>query len=466
MKTRKYVLSILGIAAAFAGDLYARSGVAVNLGGSIESSGINHPYGGDGATVGANKGGLDCRGTTTSSVKQYFYFAIDDAFAYNGSRQTVDITVHYFDNGTEALTLQYDSMGTDAYKDGTLIRKTNTNVWKSYTWHLTDARLANRQNLGADFRIRAAAGSISYIDLVYIHDFEPTKRKRAISTRQVTGNYSQLATDPAPFRDLMDHPELWPDTLSKVGMVKAYDYMLSNYTDAELTRWFAFLRSNGILFGVDTTVVNTGIRYGDQMFYWNKPTFDRIIACGGSLDDLYMDEPLTQTRSSNGLNEDQAYAVRETAKWIKLARTYYPDTRICSIEANPANGIDRLKSWIEDVNDACAQQGVEGLDYFALDCHWTSSWDFSNPLNLNNWCTSRGVPFSMIYWASPSDDSYVSADWEDDILEQGLKYFNKGGRPDQYLIQSWLVIPSLTVPESDPNSFTHSTSAFFGLYGN
>ena len=463
MKTTKLAMSLLGIAAAFASDLTARSGVGVNLGASIQSEGIYHYYGGDGATVAASKGGLDCRSTTTSSVKQYFYFNIDDGFAYNGSRQVVDITVHYFDNGTEALTLQYDSMGTSAYKDATLIRKTNSNTWKSYTWHLTDARLANRQNLGADFRIRAAAGSITSIDLVYIHDFEPEKRRRAISTRQMTGSYDGYIEDPAPFQQLMDRPDLWLDTASKVGMVKAYDYMINHYTDEQLSRWFAFLQTNGILFGVDTGVVKPGLPFGDQAFYHNKQTFDRIISCGGKIDDLFMDEPLTATRSF--YKEDQAYAVRETVKWIKLVRTYYPNTRICSIEANPFNGIDRLKSWIEDVNDGCAQQGVEGLDYFALDCHWTMSWDFSNPRDLNNWCRNRGVPFSMIYWAAPADKSYNSPDWEYYILQQGAKYFNGGGRPDQYLVQSWLLIPVDTIPESLPNSFTHSTSAFFGRFG-
>ena len=84
---------------------------------------------------------------------------------------------------------------------------------------------------------------------------------------------------------------------------------------------------------------------------------------------------------------------------------------------------------------------------------------------LEEHCRKRKLPFSLIYWASEqhalarmglADDStsYVS------IMQQGYDYAVLRGRPDQYVIESWLEAPSKSTPESEQWTFTRSVLDF------
>jgi hypothetical protein len=70
-------------------------------------------------------------------------------------------------------------------------------------------------------------------------------------------------------------------------------------------------------------------------------------------------------------------------------------------------------------------------------------------------CRKRKLPFSLIYWASEqsalarmglADDST----WYVSIMQQGYDYAMVQGRPDQYVIESWIKPPSHSVPETFP----------------
>src|SRR5205085_5691076 len=106
----------------------------------------------------------------------YFYFNVNDAWAYQGSKPNVYIRMDYYDAGTPTLSLQYDSIGPDFsyyYKNVAGPTIGNTNIWKHYTWHVTDANFGNRQNAGADFRIAGAVGATFYLDIVRVSTDQP-----------------------------------------------------------------------------------------------------------------------------------------------------------------------------------------------------------------------------------------------------------------------------------------------------
>ena len=102
----------------------------------------------------------------------YFYFAVFDSYAFQGSRPNVWISFDYYDTGTGSLTMQYDATSSN-YKNGPTVTFTNSNTWKSVAWNVTDAYFGNRQNNGADFRIAAPVGKTFYIDTVQVSLAQP-----------------------------------------------------------------------------------------------------------------------------------------------------------------------------------------------------------------------------------------------------------------------------------------------------
>ena len=84
---------------------------------------------------------------------------------------------------------------------------------------------------------------------------------------------------------------------------------------------------------------------------------------------------------------------------------------------------------------------------------------------LETYCRSRGIPFSLIYWAADypalaqrglADDST----WYVGIMRQGNDYANVDGKPDQFVIESWIGAPSRSVPETGDFTFTRSVLDF------
>ncbi len=150
--------------------------VSIDLGAPDTPNGMTHPQNDDGNTMPATIGGRDCHRNVNPAVDGYMYFGVADAFAYQGSRPDVYVIVDYYDSGAGSLTLQYDSIGPSdiphQYAHGGSVGLTNTNTWKSASFHLTDAYLGNRQNAGADFRF-ARGGNTFYLDVVRVSTQPP-----------------------------------------------------------------------------------------------------------------------------------------------------------------------------------------------------------------------------------------------------------------------------------------------------
>jgi len=139
-------------------DVYSRGAdaVSIDLASTNINDGMTHISSGDGDTVAWTAGGHQCRKNSTSS-DLYMYFTVADAWAYQGSKQNVYITVDYYDVGSWTLGLNYDAVG-QVWKYVAGPALTNTGTWKQYTFHVTDAYFGNRENYGADFRICGTSG--------------------------------------------------------------------------------------------------------------------------------------------------------------------------------------------------------------------------------------------------------------------------------------------------------------------
>ncbi|MHC4443431.1 MAG: hypothetical protein ACYTF1_18885 [Planctomycetota bacterium] len=133
---------------------------------------ITHPQIDDGDTEVVTAGGRLCRKNVTLDDDYNFYFAVDDRVAFQGNQPQLDIVIAYYDTGTGALQLEYDSNTGDdlpaIYKNGGVVSLTGSDTWKQHTFTISDAYFGNRQSAGADFRIAKLDGSYFYLDTVEV----------------------------------------------------------------------------------------------------------------------------------------------------------------------------------------------------------------------------------------------------------------------------------------------------------
>ncbi len=111
----------------------------------------------DGPTTGSDIAGLSALTSTDSNI----YFSIDNSVAYEGD-YSATFTVEYYDSGTGSFQVQYDNGTSNPYQAATPnIPLTNTDTWKTATVTATSAYFGNRQNGGADFRLRNGGGQLT-----------------------------------------------------------------------------------------------------------------------------------------------------------------------------------------------------------------------------------------------------------------------------------------------------------------
>ncbi len=144
--------------------------VSVRFRGSDIENGLQRkiPEAGNAQTVATTIGGRTCRRNKDANDR-HFFMLVDDAWAFQGSKQDVFVEIEYYDQGTDGIRLVYD--GTNGNRSAGVVNLTNTNTWKTYTWHLTDAYFGNRSGTGYDFRLtNKTAGNTFYLYRVEIRE--------------------------------------------------------------------------------------------------------------------------------------------------------------------------------------------------------------------------------------------------------------------------------------------------------
>jgi len=267
------------------------------------------------------------------------------------------------------------------------------------------------------------------------------------------------------FRELFEHPDEWQRTRAAIDVLQYADHQLDRqFTDEELRGWFAQLRQWQLKFALEVGAVKPWGPTGEKTFAVQRPKWERFRRLGGQLYAIALDEPLLCCRKH--LNQPDNYALLETADFITRVRRQYPDLLIGDIETYPSIPLEDHYGWIDALQKRLAQEGVRGLDFYRLDVNWANfvvqdlgCW--GDVRKLERSCRSRKLPFSLIYWASgyPGLDRLHLADdatWYVSIMQQGYDYALVAGRPDQYVIESWLDAPSRSTPDSQPWTFTRS----------
>lgn len=117
----------------------------------------------DGTAVVETVGGVLARRNDAGQGGQYLYFQVDDRFAFQGNRPSLQIQVEYYDDpakqgNEERFWIEYDAADPDDfYRKLPPVILHGSGAWQWAEWWLYDAYLGNRQAGGADFRIAVAA---------------------------------------------------------------------------------------------------------------------------------------------------------------------------------------------------------------------------------------------------------------------------------------------------------------------
>lgn len=141
---------------------YSRSNsVEIVLGEPSRENGLRQAiYQADGLTVPAKVDGLDCHYVRpVMSGERFVYFAVDASFKRQPASNVV-VEVVYFDSAPGTFDLEYDGAGVGTGQPNAythcpdVAQAQGLRTWETAVFHLKDARFANSQNAGADFRLR------------------------------------------------------------------------------------------------------------------------------------------------------------------------------------------------------------------------------------------------------------------------------------------------------------------------
>ncbi len=251
------------------------------------------------------------------------------------------------------------------------------------------------------------------------------------------------------------------------GIIRA-DHTLNQVPDEELALWFQRMKEWHLSLELEVGAIKEWSVKGDETYRKESAGWQRVERLGGHISSLVMDGPMAMTL--NTLHWPEQYAVDETVKFIALVREHYPGVRIGDTEPFPGLSVQDHARWLDDLNSALARKGLQELDFYRLDVNWvvfiteeTVGW--VDVENLERICHEKKTPFSLIYWASDYalHRSHGLADnetWYTSIMAQGYDYAAVDGKPDQYVVESWIGAPSAALPDSDRSSFAGSVLQF------
>jgi hypothetical protein len=274
------------------------------------------------------------------------------------------------------------------------------------------------------------------------------------------------------FRDLCAQPDQWKAARAVTNELLCSDHRFSAFSDEDLKKWFAELQTWNTKLELEVGAVKDWGPTGAAAFKKEKPMWDRIQSMGGKISSIAMDEPLSCVRRF--LKKPDDYAVEETANFIALVQQNYPDFKIIEIEPYPGIPLADHERWIDALQKKLVERNLKPLAAYRLDVDWLNfsmrdkgSW--KEVKQLEDYCHAGKLPFSLIYWSAGygywvrhqmADD----ATWYVGVMSQGYAYASAGGKPDQYVMESWVGAPAATVPETGDFTFTRSALDFYNKF--
>jgi hypothetical protein len=263
---------------------------------------------------------------------------------------------------------------------------------------------------------------------------------------------------------MLTEPEKWTEARRHVAGFIWPDHGLGKMSDRELGERMAILRNLNLKAQLEVGVIKEWSASGKRTFELETAIWDKIIRLGGMISSIAMDEPLD--KAMQYFHQSESYAVEETADFIAMVRQKYPDFNIGDIEPFPSVPVALHAKWLKDLNAKLNERHVRKLDFYRIDPDWVrfslernATW--SDVKTIENAVHDAGTQFSLIYWASdyPILKSKRLADestWYIDVMHEAYAYAAVGGKPDEFVVQSWISTPPHVLPEDADFTFSRS----------
>lgn len=272
------------------------------------------------------------------------------------------------------------------------------------------------------------------------------------------------------FKDLFLKDTEWTATRAGVNGFLAVPNTFKSFSDDDLQLMGRKLKDWKMTMDLEVGAIKEWSTDGEKSFQLQKSVFDRLTNHGIAINGFEMDEPLSKARD---LHTAEDVAVEQTVRFVLAVRKTYPEALVADIEPFPSQGVDDQIHWIDLLQKRLHELGDKGLDFYRIDPDWVSfevahkgSWH--DLKKIEDHCRAIGLKFSLIYWDSDfwrakNAGTLTDETWYDGILEEERSYATVGGKPDQYVIESWTGQPKTVLPDSQNYTFTNSVRDFVRL---
>lgn len=261
------------------------------------------------------------------------------------------------------------------------------------------------------------------------------------------------------FMELFRPSAAWDVAAANTQVFKVSTQFLDGASDDEISAVVRELRRRHIDLGMEGLLLVESKRCGRGVeSYGGAGAIERLTArlmrLGGSIKYVAMDEPLwfgnlaTGPRNCNDTIKGLAQQLASNVHTLKAA---FPDIKFGDIEPLNNRSVGRIDIILQFARAFKAATG-QPLSFVDADIIWYDNW---RP-QLVEWKAklhAAGLRFGVIFNGSQNDAT--DAAWTDHALERYRTVMaDPAMRPDDAILQTWMLRPTRLLPDSDPTTLT------------
>jgi len=276
----------------------------------------------------------------------------------------------------------------------------------------------------------------------------------------------RMFTGAEDFLELFDPGAPWQSAVSHLHVFKLYgEWVAYHATPDELRHAVDGIRRLGLALAVEAGPLDPPAECGQGIEGFagtdeGRLIAQRILAAGGRIDVIALDEPLFFASIYNGPGAcrwDAARVAAEVGEYIGVMRGYFPNVVVGDTE--PLAGASTPGSytgWLETFRQ------VNGYDlaFLHMDIEWSRPTWPAEVRRIEDFGRAFGVPVGTIYngnFQDATDEAWLSI-----AGERVLRYEDQaGGRPEHVVFQSWHDKPDRSLPDDEPYTFAGFIRRYF-----
>ncbi len=257
----------------------------------------------------------------------------------------------------------------------------------------------------------------------------------------------------------------WTETAERLSVFKVYAEWVGSTTDSNLRQVIEFAHQHGLGLAMEDgplalpTDCGSGFESagGPQNV---KKLAQRIKDLGGTLSFIAMDEPYYQfslDQSAGACRYPAEQLAQKVMAYINAAREVFPEVIVGDIEVLHKD-MDPVvyEEWLTVFQQATGSS----LPFLHMDLDYSGENWAERLKVLDDFTEQQGIEFGIIYfgnWDDLSDETWLA-----NTGERVMEYERIAGhQPDHVIFQSWQDHPDLSLPESEPYTFTGFIKRYF-----